>query len=42
VETEYQYDFLKSIGCDELQGHYFSMPLPEAEFEHLVLTQFKL
>lgn len=41
VETEYQHDFLKSIACDELQGHYFSKPLPEMEFEHLVLQQFK-
>ncbi|MEK9825833.1 MAG: EAL domain-containing protein [Methylotenera sp.] len=41
VETEYQHDFLKSIACDELQGHYFSKPLPEIEFERLVLKQFK-
>ena len=41
VETQYQHDFLKSITCDELQGHYFSKPLPETEFERLVLKQFK-
>ncbi len=41
VETQYQHDFLKSITCDELQGHYFSKPLPETEFERLVLNQFK-
>jgi len=27
VETAYQYAFLHSIGCDELQGYYFSRPL---------------
>jgi diguanylate cyclase (GGDEF)-like protein/PAS domain S-box-containing protein len=37
VETKNQYDFLASIGCDELQGYYFSHPLPENEFEALVL-----
>ena len=28
VETEEQIQFLKSIGCDRLQGYYFSKPLP--------------
>jgi diguanylate cyclase (GGDEF)-like protein len=42
VETQYQHDFLKSIACDELQGHYFSKPLPEQAFEALILQQFKL
>jgi len=41
VETETQYDFLASIGCDELQGYYFSHPLPESEFETLILNQFQ-
>lgn len=41
VETKYQHDFLRSIACDELQGHYFSKPLPEHEFEALILKQFK-
>ncbi|MDO9364869.1 MAG: EAL domain-containing protein [Methylotenera sp.] len=42
VETSYQYDYLKLIGCDELQGYYFSKPLPEREFEALVMNQSKL
>jgi EAL domain-containing protein (putative c-di-GMP-specific phosphodiesterase class I) len=42
VETVYQHDYLKSIGCDELQGYYFSKPLPEKEFEALVLKQFQV
>lgn len=32
VETEEQYDFLKSVGCDSIQGYYFSRPLDEASF----------
>ena len=27
VETEEQLDFLKSIGCDSVQGYYFSPPV---------------
>jgi len=41
VETQYQHDFLKSIACDELQGHHFSRPLPEAQFEALLHQHFK-
>lgn len=32
VETEEQYLFLKSIGCERIQGYYFSKPLPLSEF----------
>jgi diguanylate cyclase (GGDEF)-like protein len=32
VETAYQQAFLHGIGCDELQGYYFSKPLPLEEF----------
>ena len=39
VETQYQYDYLKSIGCDQLQGYYYSKPLPEQQFEQFLLTQ---
>ena len=31
VETKEQVDFLRSIGCDRLQGYYFSKPLPYEE-----------
>lgn len=37
VETLYQYEYLKSIGCDELQGYFFSKPLPENEFDDFYL-----
>lgn len=33
VETQEQYEFLKSIGCDTIQGYYFAKPMPEEEFE---------
>lgn len=36
VETEAQLRFLRSIGCDEIQGYYFSKPLPAAEVEKLI------
>ncbi|QCR31896.1 bifunctional diguanylate cyclase/phosphodiesterase [Lysinibacillus sp. SGAir0095] len=29
VETEEQLNVLKEWGCDEIQGYYYSMPLPE-------------
>lgn len=31
VETEWQFDFLRSIGCEKAQGYYFSRPLPREE-----------
>ena len=39
VETKYQYDYLKSIGCNELQGYYYSKPLAEHNFEKLLREQ---
>ena len=32
VESERQLAFLKTLGCDEIQGYYFSTPLPADEF----------
>jgi len=31
VETKIQYDYLKKIGCDEIQGYYMSKPLTAAD-----------
>ncbi|MFA6179419.1 MAG: EAL domain-containing protein [Candidatus Methylopumilus sp.] len=40
VETAYEHEYLQSIGCDELQGYYFSKPLPADQFEALLRSQF--
>ncbi|MBI1889803.1 MAG: EAL domain-containing protein [Burkholderiales bacterium] len=36
VEKEMQLNFLRDGGCDEMQGYYFSKPIPAADFEALV------
>lgn len=36
VETAEQLDYLRHQGCDEMQGYYFSRPLPVQEFEQLL------
>ena len=33
VETQDQLNFLKTIGCDIVQGYYYSRPIPVGEFE---------
>ncbi len=32
VETEAQLGYLRKLGCEVMQGYYFSRPVPEAEF----------
>lgn len=39
IETQAQLDYLKSLGCDEAQGFYFSKPLPVPEFEAFIKQQ---
>ena len=36
VETKPQLDFLEEIGCNDIQGYYFSKPLPVEMFESLI------
>lgn len=36
VETEEQSDFLRSIGCDYIQGYLYSKPLPEDELYRMI------
>ena len=39
VETKGQLEYLRSQGCDEMQGFYFSKPVPAPEFERLLREQ---
>lgn len=36
VETKEQSNFLRSIGCDYIQGYLYSKPLPEEEFYKMI------
>ncbi|UJP05371.1 MAG: EAL domain-containing protein [Nitrosomonas sp.] len=36
VETAKQIEYLKILGCDKIQGYYFSKPLPPAEAENFI------
>lgn len=38
VETEGQLAFLREQGCDEVQGYYYSRPLPAEQFEGFVAS----
>ncbi len=37
VETEEQYLVLKTMGCDYVQGYYFSRPVPPKEFSRFLV-----
>ena len=39
VETEEQIDTLKTMGCDIVQGYFFSKPVPAHEFEAFILQK---
>lgn len=41
VETKEQTELLKKLGCDIIQGYYFSKPLPPVEFGALVEKELK-
>lgn len=41
VETAEQLAYLQSKDCNEIQGYYFSKPLPAEQFEVFVLNQSK-
>ncbi len=42
VETESELGFLRDHGCEEIQGYYFSHPLPAVEFEKLLASNKRL
>ncbi|MBR0469509.1 MAG: EAL domain-containing protein [Mogibacterium sp.] len=39
VETEEQIHALKALGCDIVQGYFFSKPVPASEFEPFILQK---
>ena len=39
VETASQVSILKQLQCEDVQGYFFSKPLPEAEFEMLLKSE---
>jgi EAL domain-containing protein (putative c-di-GMP-specific phosphodiesterase class I) len=41
VENEAQWSFLAANGCDEMQGYYFSRPLPADQFTQSLEEQRK-
>lgn len=41
VETQRQLDFLKANYCDDIQGYYFSKPLPVNDFETFMIKNKK-
>ena len=41
VETEEQYLVLKAMGCDLVQGYYFSKPVPPADFDRFLIERAK-
>lgn len=41
VETERQVKLLKKLGCNIIQGYFYSKPLPEKEIEKLLIRQSK-
>ena len=42
VETEEQYMVLKAMGCEYVQGYYFSKPVPHKDFDHFIVERAKM
>ncbi|MDP2154988.1 MAG: EAL domain-containing protein, partial [Sulfuricella sp.] len=42
VETEGQLEYLRSHGCDEMQGYFFSRPVPVGDFEQMLRSGRRL
>jgi len=39
VETAEQWEYLRNLDCDFVQGYYFGKPMPKAEFEEYLTAQ---
>jgi len=39
VETAEQWEYLKSLDCDFVQGYFFGKPMPQADFEDFLMAQ---
>lgn len=42
VETEEQYLVLKAMGCDLVQGYYFSKPVPHEDFDRFLMERAEM
>lgn len=42
VETEAQLEFLRQLGCEEIQGYLFSPPVPAADFDRFLEQNYTL
>ena len=38
AESKAQIDRLRELGCEVIQGYYYSKPLPEAEYEKYLIN----
>ena len=39
IETEFQLDYVRKLGCDEVQGFYYAPPLPEEKLKEFLLSR---
>ena len=39
VETAKQWEYLRSLDCDFVQGYYFGKPMPQADFEDFLIAE---
>ena len=42
VETKEQLDILRKLGCEEMQGYYFSRPVPAEDINVLLIEGRRL
>lgn len=42
VETQAQANYLRTLHCDQIQGYYFSRPIPAGEIQQLLRSDAKL